>query len=151
LSTLRLSAVAVLTVTALWSRIHFICREKCNTFSVLSYIFLEAQRMKEPRRNQSENIHKEVAKADIFAELYEQYMPRVFGYVYYKVNNVHLAEDLTSSVFEKAITRFRSYRSDKASFSTWLFAIARNTMIDHFRTSTRGELVPLEDTDITSK
>ena len=107
--------------------------------------------MKEPRRNQKTNIHKEVAKADIFAELYEQYMPRVFRYVYYKVNNIHLAEDLTSSVFEKAITRFRSYRSDKASFSTWLFAIARNTMIDHFRTSTRGELVPLEDTNITSK
>ncbi|MBA7667584.1 RNA polymerase sigma factor YlaC [subsurface metagenome] len=87
---------------------------------------------------------------EIFAELYEQYLPRVFRYISYRIGDVHLAEDLTSSVFEKALTGFRSYRSDKASFSTWLLSIAKYTLIDHYRVSGRGQIVPLEKANETS-
>ena len=81
---------------------------------------------------------------EVFAELYEQYLSRVFRYISYRVGDIHLAEDLTSSVFEKALTGFSSYRSDKASFSTWLLSIARYTVIDHYRASDKRQIVPLE-------
>ena len=88
----------------------------------------------------------------VFAELYKQFMPRVFRYISYQVGDVHLAEDLTSEVFEKALTGFGSYRSDKASFFTWLMSIARHTVIDHYRASRRGQTIPLEEAaELSSK
>ena len=84
------------------------------------------------------------APAEVFVELYEEYMPKVFRYMSYRTDDVSLAEDLTSEVFEKALTKLSSYRSDKASFSTWLFSIARNTVIDHYRVSSKKQTFPLE-------
>ena len=81
---------------------------------------------------------------EIFAELYVQYLPKVFRYISYRIGDVHLAEDLTSNVFEKALTGFSSYRSDKASFSTWLLSIARHAVIDHYRASSKRQTIPLE-------
>ncbi len=81
---------------------------------------------------------------DVFTELYEQYMPGVFQYISYRVNDIHLAEDLTSDVFLKALKGFKQYRSDKASFFTWLLSIARHMVIDHYRVSGRRQTIPLE-------
>ena len=82
---------------------------------------------------------------ETFAELYEQYMPGVYRYIHYRVGNIHLAEDLTSAVFEKALTGFSRYRSDRASFSTWLMSIARHMVIDHYRAMDRRKNTPLEE------
>ena len=87
---------------------------------------------------------------EVFAGLYEQYMPMVFRYINYRVGKIHLAEDLTSTVFEKALTKFESYSADKASFSTWIFTIARNTLIDHFRVSSKRKTIPIEEMPETS-
>ena len=84
--------------------------------------------------------------AEIFAELYEHYLPKVFRYISYQVGNMDLAEDLTSGVFEKTLTKLDSYRSDKASFSTWIFSIARNAVIDHHRTEKRNTTISMEET-----
>ena len=81
---------------------------------------------------------------EVFAELYEQYLPKVFRYIGYRVGDIHLAEDLTAEVFEKALMGFSSYRSEKASFSTWLLSIARHTVIDHHRASGKRQTIPLE-------
>lgn len=89
--------------------------------------------------------------AEAFAGLYEQYMPDIYKYIHYRVGNIHLAEDLTSTVFEKALTGFSRYLSDKASFFTWLMAIARHTVIDHYRQQSRRKDMPLEKaSDISS-
>ena len=82
---------------------------------------------------------------EAFAELYEQYLSRVFRYISYRVGDIHLAEDLTSDVFVKALAGFSRYRSDKASFSTWLLSIARHTVIDHYRMSSKRHTIPLEE------
>ena len=66
--------------------------------------------------------------ADAFTEFYRVYLPKVFRYISYKIADTHLAEDLTSAVFEKALTKFKSYDENKAAFSTWIFRIARNTL-----------------------
>jgi len=81
---------------------------------------------------------------EAFVKLYEQHFPKVFRYISYRVNNVQLAEDLTSETFAKALTGFSSYRSDKASFSTWLMSIARHVVTDHYRVSSKRQTISLE-------
>lgn len=56
--------------------------------------------------------------AEAFTVFYNDFLPKVFRYFSYKIADVHQAEDLTSVVFEKALTKFESYSSDKASLST---------------------------------
>ncbi len=73
-----------------------------------------------------------VRRVDKFAEKYRSYFPRVFAYVYGRVHNVHLTEDLVADVFERAFLKADSLRNDEA-FSTWLFTIARNVIISHGR------------------
>lgn len=72
---------------------------------------------------------------EVFAELYESNIEKVFRYVYYRTRNRSVAEDITSSAFEKALEKLNTFKAKKASFSTWLIVIARNTMIDYFRKS----------------
>jgi RNA polymerase sigma factor (sigma-70 family) len=88
--------------------------------------------------------------AEAFTELYEQFMPRVFSYICYRVGDIHLAEDLTSDVFLKALEGFSRYRSDIASFSTWLLSIARHKVIDHYRTSDKRRTIRLEKAAVKS-
>ena len=80
-----------------------------------------------------------------FAELYEQFLPKVYRYISYRISDVPTAEDLTSSVFEKALSKFKTYSQQKAQFSTWIFTIARNTLIDHYRARGSRPTVTLED------
>jgi RNA polymerase sigma-70 factor (ECF subfamily) len=65
--------------------------------------------------------------------LYATEMPRVYNFFRYRVGDDALAEDLTSTTFEKAWRGRARYRRDLAAFSTWLFTIARNVAIDHYR------------------
>jgi RNA polymerase sigma-70 factor (ECF subfamily) len=79
-----------------------------------------------------EHAVESVRRVDKFAEKYRSYFPRVFAYVYGRVHNVHLTEDLVADVFERAFLKADSLRNDEA-FSTWLFTIARNVIISHGR------------------
>jgi RNA polymerase sigma-70 factor (ECF subfamily) len=75
-----------------------------------------------------------------FSDKYRQYFPRVFAYIYGRVHNTHIAEDLVADVFERAFLKAGSLRNDEA-FSTWLFTIARNIIISHGRKYSRETLV----------
>lgn len=86
-----------------------------------------------------------------FSQIYEEHLPSVFRYITYRVGNRAVAEELTSTVFEKALTAFHRYRKEKAQPQTWLITIARNTVIDYFRQSSRRDTVPLESaTEVAS-
>jgi RNA polymerase sigma-70 factor (ECF subfamily) len=79
-------------------------------------------------------------RLDEFAEKYRQFFPRVFAYVYGRVHNVHVTEDLVADVFERVFVKADSLRNDEA-FSTWLFTIARNVVISHVRKQGRESVV----------
>jgi RNA polymerase sigma factor (sigma-70 family) len=76
-------------------------------------------------------------------EMYTEQLPRVFNFFRYRCGNLADAEDLTSITFEKAWRGRDRYRRDKGAFSTWLFTIARNAAVDHYRA--RAAVVPLEE------
>jgi RNA polymerase sigma-70 factor, ECF subfamily len=88
---------------------------------------------------------KAVSAIEAFAAFYEQYLPKIFKYISYRINDKFLAEDITSTVFEKALTKFDQYNAEKAAMSTWIFRIARNTLIDHYRANSREHTVQLDE------
>ena len=69
-----------------------------------------------------------------FAVLYDLYIQKIYRFIYYRTHHKQTAEDLTSLVFTKAYSKFESF-DPKASFATWMYRIARNTVIDHYRTN----------------
>ncbi len=83
------------------------------------------------------------ARDEDWDSLYREQLPRVYNYFRYRVGPGPEAEDLTSITFEKAWRARNRYRRDLASFSTWLFTVARNVAIDHYRQ--RRHHVPLEE------
>ena len=68
-----------------------------------------------------------------FGEIYELYVVGVYRYVYYRLFDKKEAEDVTEEVFLKAMTGIGGYQADKGSFTGWLYGIARNAVIDHYR------------------
>ena len=66
-------------------------------------------------------------------QLYTDYYKKVMGYISARIRNRADAEDLCSDVFEKIQRKLPDFDSEKASVSTWVFTITRNTLIDHFR------------------
>ena len=74
-------------------------------------------------------------KKDKREEVFLNYNLKVRNYILGKVNNFHLAEDLCSEVFDKVYAKLDTFNEKKASMSTWIFTIARNTLIDYYRTN----------------
>jgi RNA polymerase sigma-70 factor, ECF subfamily len=85
----------------------------------------------------------QAGNAESFGVLYDRYIDKIYRFIYYKTFNKETAEDLTSEVFHKALVKISSFDLDKGGFSTWLYQIARNRVIDYYRTA--KSVVPLED------
>ncbi|HET6910363.1 MAG TPA: ECF subfamily RNA polymerase sigma factor, BldN family [Mycobacteriales bacterium] len=71
--------------------------------------------------------------AEAFGELYDRYVDVVYRYIYYRVGNSTLSEDLTSETFMRALRRITSYTWQGRDFGAWLVTIARNLIADHFK------------------
>jgi len=71
---------------------------------------------------------------DAFARLYDAYIERIYRYVYFRVADQQMAEDITSQVFLKAWEKLDSYQIGSSPFIAWLYRIAHNSVIDHYRT-----------------
>lgn len=71
---------------------------------------------------------------NVFAEVYDLYIGQIYGYLFNRVQNKQTAEDLTSEVFFKALRAFDKFDPSRASVKTWLYQIARNHLIDYYRT-----------------
>lgn len=83
---------------------------------------------------------------EAFAQLYDHFLPVVYGYVMRRVRNRELAEDITSETFEKALRSIRRLRKG-TSFKVWLYRIAGNTIIDHYRATGRRRTYSLAEAD----
>lgn len=84
------------------------------------------------------------SKSEEFSDIFESYYKRLYNYIYYRVNEQYIAEDLTSQVFEKVMFKIDTYCENKSNFEVWLFTIAKNTLNDYFRIQKRRKIFPLE-------
>ena len=76
-------------------------------------------------------------------QIYKEYQPKVRAYVRGKIQDPHDVEDLVSVVFMKVVKKLDSFDPVKASVSTWVYTITRNTVTDYLRT--RRSMVVFED------
>ena len=76
---------------------------------------------------------------EAFGELYERYAPRVFRYLYSHLDNRLDAEDLTEEIFLRVWKTLGNYQQQGVPFLAFLFRVARNALIDHYRRSAKSE------------
>lgn len=84
-------------------------------------------------------------ESSAFGLLYDYYQPRIYRFIFFKVGQKEEAEDLTHEVFLSAWQNIRSYKNRGFPFSSWLYQIARNRIIDYYRT--RKSDIGLEEID----
>jgi RNA polymerase sigma-70 factor (ECF subfamily) len=88
--------------------------------------------------------------AEAFGLIYDRYFDTVFRFVYFRVGNRQLAEDLTSDTFLRALKRIGSFTWQGRDLGAWLVTIARNLVADHFKSGryrlevTTGEVLDAE-------
>lgn len=79
-----------------------------------------------------------------FALLYERFFDQIFRYVSFKTGSPTEAEDITGEVFVRMIESIHRFKWQGHPFSSWLFRIAHNLIVDYFRKKGKKALVPLE-------
>jgi RNA polymerase sigma-70 factor (ECF subfamily) len=110
-----------------------------------------------PTPQADERLLVEAAQADLskFDVLYELHFERVYFFIVSRVHDRSIAEDLTSEVFHKALANLPNYQWRGTPFSAWLFRIASNAIVDHFKRSDREQQAdelkhPLAQPDLSS-
>jgi len=82
---------------------------------------------------------------EAFGKLYEEYVERIFNYVYYRTGNQHDAEDLTARVFFRAMRRIPQYQERGLPVSAWLYRIAHNLVANWHRDRGRRPEISLDE------
>jgi RNA polymerase sigma-70 factor, ECF subfamily len=103
---------------------------------------------KPSQRESTDHVRKLVERAQkgdraAIEELYLIHFDRIYSYLHMTVGNRHDAEDLTTQTFLKMLESIGRFRWQAAPFSAWLFRIAHNLSMDHFRSRRRWQ--PEED------
>jgi RNA polymerase sigma-70 factor (ECF subfamily) len=75
----------------------------------------------------------QAGEAEAFGLIYDRYVDTVFRFIYFRVGNRQLAEDLTSDTFLRALKRIGSFTWQGRDLGAWLVTIARNLVADHFK------------------
>lgn len=82
-------------------------------------------------------------EAQAVGALYDQHHSALFRFIWARVGDPTLAEDLTGDVFMRMLTALPRYRPSAAPFRVWLYRIARNRLIDHYRQTRARPTAPL--------
>ena len=82
---------------------------------------------------------------DAFAEIYDRYQPAIYRYIFYRVGDEAVAEDLTSEVFVRLVEKIDGFTYRGRPLLAWLYTIARNLVTDYHRQSSRSHFLPLEE------
>jgi RNA polymerase sigma-70 factor, ECF subfamily len=98
----------------------------------------------QPAKGSTEEVRRLVGRAQegdraALEELYLLHFDRIYSYLHMSVGNRHDAEDLTTQTFMKMLESIKGFRWQAAPFSAWLFRIAHNLAMDHFRATRRWQ------------
>lgn len=86
---------------------------------------------------------------EALSTLYRQYADLVYRYIYYRVGEQTVAEDLLSDVFVRVLQDLPSYRDTGAPFEAWLYRIAHARVVDYYRRQKVRKTVPFDQIVIT--
>ena len=96
--------------------------------------------------NEEKELVRQAQKApDAFAKLYDQYYPKIFGYILRRTANLEAAQDLTSETFLNALRKLWQFQWRNISFSSWLYKIAANEINQYFRKAEYKKSISLEE------
>ena len=90
-----------------------------------------------------ENLFKERTGND-FTYFYKKYYPKLIYYTSKMCNDTQKAEDVTTESFMTAFEKIDKYDKDKSQFSTWLFTIARNIMLQEIKNQKKTVSIDVE-------
>lgn len=85
---------------------------------------------------------------EAFGQLYEEHFDRVYRYVVLRVGNQTDAEDITQQIFLKALENISSYRWRGKPFASWLFRIAHNLVVDHWKKKGREKVASVDPEEL---
>lgn len=68
-----------------------------------------------------------------FQTLYIHYLDPIYRYFFFQTHDKFLAEDLAQEVFIRVWNSIKSYKEDKGAFTSWMYRIAHNLLVDHYR------------------
>jgi RNA polymerase sigma-70 factor (ECF subfamily) len=80
-----------------------------------------------------------------WADIYERFADRIFGFFVNQTHSRQTAEDLTAGVFVEALQAAEKFQGSVSDLRSWLFRIARNNLIDHVRSAKRVKTEAIED------
>lgn len=82
--------------------------------------------------------------AEIYAELYDLFVDKIYRFVFFKVNNQEEAQDLTSDVFLR-VWQYIQEKKKVGNFKALLYQVAKNRVIDHYRQKSRSDVLTDEE------
>ena len=102
---------------------------------------------------EQEKVFVERAKSDpkAFGELYDEYYPKIFGYILKRTASLEVAQDVTSEVFFKALKYVGRFHWRGVPFSSWLYRIAANEIANSFRGNRRRQVLTEEVSDLVNQ
>ena len=83
-------------------------------------------------------------------QLYRDYHDKIYSYVFHRLNSKEAAEDLVSEIFIKIMNKLDTFDESKAGYSTWIYQIAKNHIVDYYRGIKIQEELPEELLDDSS-
>jgi len=103
--------------------------------------------MKEQNQlNEQKLVKKAKADSEAFSKLYDLYFPKIFRYISWRVGNKSDTEDLVSEIFTKVLSKIDTFEWQKgATFSSWVFRIAHNSLIDYYRAKQKNNYINIDD------
>jgi len=90
-------------------------------------------------------IQKAQADRQFFRPLYTRYHEGIFLFVFKRVADESLSADITSQVFLKALQKLNTYKFKGVPFSAWLYRIASNEVVQHYRNVKKNRVVSIDD------
>lgn len=87
-----------------------------------------------------------ICDPDAIASLYDLYAPKIFNYIYHRLSDPNVAEDLTAQVFLRMVEAIDSDKGWRTSFSGWIYRITHNLVVDHYRKRSRAEFANIDET-----
>jgi len=89
-----------------------------------------------------------VGDQDAARLLFDRYFDRIYNYVHARLGRVADAEDVAIETMTRTLTRLDTFEDQGVAFTAWMYRIAHNATIDHYRRQSKMTMVPLEEVNL---